>query len=283
MIQIIIAMLIWGSIGVFIQYIHLPSIETAFLRAVIASAFLFVYTVYSKKARLHKIKENIIPLVVAGIAMGFNWIFLFQAYHYTSIANSTMSYYFAPIIIILLSPLILKERLTILKIISSLGALIGLFIIMYYSSGNTVEGTNDKLGIMYGLLAAALYATVVLLSKYTKDVSGIEMTLIEIASAAVVLLPFVLMRNELHIKDMTSGIFVLIIGIVHTGIAYVIYFTGVRQINAQGAAILSYIDPLSAIVFSIALLGEPLKLPQIAGGILIFGFTLIGQISRSKK
>ena len=158
--KIISAMLIFGSIGIFVKNINLPSIEIAFFRAVIGSLFLlFSGLIMKKKMSLKLIKENILLLILSGVALGFNWILLFQAYKYTTISNSTLSYYFAPVFVIILAPVILKEKLTIIKILCVIAAMAGLFLIVSVGS-SSLQGTyNHLLGIMYGLSAAILYAS----------------------------------------------------------------------------------------------------------------------------
>lgn len=282
MILIIISMMIWGSIGVFVKFVDLPSTEIAFLRALIAAIFLLFYSFFNKKVDIKRIKKNLILLMIAGVAMGLNWVLLFQSYKYTNIANSTMSYYFAPVIVIVLSPFLLKEKMTFIKIFSVLGSMTGLLMIMYYSTDNIEKGFNDLLGIFYGLSAALLYALVILITKYMKEISGFEITIVEMMIAALILFPFVLHRNQLCIENMETGIMVLLLGMIHTGLAYILYFTGIQKVKAQNVAVLSYIDPLSAILFSSIILGEIPTLEQKVGALLIFGCTLINKIKIKK-
>jgi len=278
MIYIIISMIIWGSIGLFIRWINMSSIEIAFLRAGIAACFLLFYSFFYKKIDMKKIKENIILLILAGAAVAFNWIMLFQAYRFTSIATATICYYFAPVIVVLLSPFVLKEKMTLVKIFSIFLSMTGLFIMMYYSPENVGRGSNNLLGILFGLLAAVFYALVVVLTKKMKDIESFEITCIEIFVAALVLLPFVLYHPQLHIKNIQTGIIVCILGLIHTGLAYILYFKGIRQVKAQNAALLSYIDPLSAICFSTVFLGEIPNKAQVIGALFIFMASFIHEI-----
>ena len=206
---IIISMIIWGSIGIFVRLLELPSVEIAFLRALIASFFLLSYSFIFKVVDIKRIKKNIILLVIAGIAVGLNWIMLFQSYRYTSIANATISYYFAPIIVLFLSPIILKEKMTLLKFFSILTSMTGLFVIMYYSADNMERASNNFLGILFGLFSAVLYALIILVTKKMKDISALEICLVEMIVATLVLLPFVIHNNQLHIKNIQTGIIIL--------------------------------------------------------------------------
>lgn len=277
-IQIIISMLIWGSIGIFVKYIELPSLEIAFLRAVIAAAFLLIIGIFSRRKNKSMFsRKNLLLLLASGAAIGLNWVLLFQAYKYTTISNATLSYYFAPVFVILLSPIVLKEKLTPVKLLSVFGALAGLFLILKSQSGSSLGQYNHVLGMSFGVMAAVLYAGVVLLNKYIKDFSGFDMTFIQITTAALVLLPLIITRGQLQIEGMNTLLIILIIGIVHTGIAYLIYFSAIKNVKAQSAAMLSYIDPVSAILFGTLLLGEPVSIIQILGGLLILGSTFIGE------
>ncbi|WML37185.1 DMT family transporter [Clostridium sp. OS1-26] len=286
--KIIISMIIWGSVGLFVKNIDLPSMETVFLRAIIASAVLILYGAAlkfgkenNKKIELDELqrksrKKNICFLIASGIAMGLNWIFLFQSYKYTTVSNATLSYYCAPVFVILLSPFVLKENFTKSKLFAVIGAMAGLFLIMSNQATTANISFNHTKGVMFGLIAAIFYASVVLLNKYIKGLSGYEMTVIQISTAALLLLPIILYRNNLHISSMRTAMFILIVGIVHTGIPYVVYFSAIKDVKAQTVAVVSYIDPISAVIFSTIFLNESLTLLQIIGGAFILLSTFFG-------
>ncbi len=278
--KIISSMLIFGSIGVFVKNINLPSMELAFFRAAIGSLFLVCASFFrSEKISFKSIKENLLILIISGVALGLNWIFLFQAYKYTTIPNATLSYYFAPMFVIMLSPIILNEKLTAIKIGFILMALVGLFLILNVG-GNTITSSYNHLkGITYGLLGAVLYASVILMNKFIKNLSGFETTLIQLTMAGIVLLLSILYKSNLNVTGIShkTWIFIFVVGIVHTGIAYLLYFTSVKELNAQSIAILSYIDPISAVLISSIFLGETMTLIQIVGGMLILGSTFLSE------
>ncbi|GKU25949.1 DMT family transporter [Clostridium folliculivorans] len=277
-IKILLAMIIFGSIGIFVKNINLPSLEIAFLRATIGSLFLFSFSVIGKqKIFISRIRENVIPLILSGIAIGFNWILLFQAYKYTTVSIATISYYFAPMFVIIAAPFILKEKLTGTKLACLIAALIG--IVMILNSGESAgEFSQNIKGILYGLSGAALYATVVLTNKFIKGLSGFDTTLIQLVVSAITLLPFIIYRGEI-MKVSTLGakgiMFVLIVGVIHTGIAYLLYFTAMKSLESHSIAILSYIDPISAVVFSTLLLSESITVVQIIGGIIVLLSTFL--------
>jgi RarD protein len=279
----ILAMLIFGSIGLFARNINLSSGQTALARGFIGSIFLLAACpVLKQKLSWKTIKPNLLRLILSGAAIGFNWILLFEAYQYTSIANATLSYYFAPVFVMFLSPFILKERITFTKVMCILGALLGMFFIVGISGGS---GKNDIIGIGYGLCAAVLYAGVVITNKFLKGLSGIETTIIQISSASIVLLPYILITEKLQLfqMDHKSILLLVTVGIVHTGTAYLLYFTAIRKLNAQTIAVFSYTDPISAIILSGIIFREQMTLLQIAGGVLILGATFLCEVSDKKK
>lgn len=277
-IQVIISMMIWGSVGIFVRYINMPSLEIAFLRAAVAAVFLFIFGIFNRSSTksLYS-KKNLLLLIASGAAIGLNWVLLFQAYKYTTISNATLSYYFAPVFVVLLSPIVLKEKFTTFKLLSVFGALAGLLLILSTQTNASHGQYNHVLGMTFGIVAAVLYAGVVLLNKYIKNFSGFDMTFIQITTAALVLLPLIIIRGQLHIDGLNTLPLVLIIGIVHTGIAYLVYFSAIKNIKAHSAAMLSYIDPVSAILFGTLILGESVNMIQILGGLMILGFTFIGE------
>ncbi|WP_160725819.1 DMT family transporter [Bacillus sp. USDA818B3_A] len=275
-VRLITTMLIFGSIGVFVKKIELSSSEIAFLRGIIGSLFLLCASFLVKhKPSFKALKENALLLLLSGGAIGLNWIFLFESYRYTTISNATISYYFAPIFVMVLAPWVLKEKLTGGKVACILAAMVGLFLIV--TPGG--QGQNHTLGISYGLLAAALYASVILMNKFIKNLSGFETTLIQLMAAAIVLLPYIGWQGNLAFAGLnsTSIIFILILGIVHTGLAYFLYFTSIQELKGSTIAVLSYIDPISAVIIAAIFLGESMTVIQMIGGFLILGSTFLSE------
>lgn len=276
-IKIILAMLIWGTIGIFVRLINLSSVEIAFARAFIGSLFLFILGILKGGIlKINDFKKNLFLLIISGGIIGVNWIFLFQGYKYTTISNATLSYYFAPIFIAIFSSIILKEKLNLRKILCILGALVGLFLIL--KNGDTTDTSYNHIkGILYGLSGAVLYAIVVILNKQIKGIPTFNVTLIQLFMAGIVLLPFVFPENNLHTLDMKSILILSILGIIHTGIAYLLYFSGIKDVEGQSIAILSYIDPIFAVIISSVILEETMGILQIIGGVLILGSTYLSE------
>jgi drug/metabolite transporter (DMT)-like permease len=279
-IKIVTAMLIFGSIGVFVKNTNLSSSEIAFLRGIIGSLFLVAASLIIKqKISWQALKANLVLLLVSGAAIGVNWIFLFQSYKYTTVSNATLSYYFAPVFVMIAAPFILKEKWTVAKAVCIVMAMAGLFLVVNTGASSTQGSYNHPVGILYGLSAAALYACVMIINKFIKNLSGFETTLIQLMTAAIVLLPYVLWKDNLSFSGVKTStiLIILILGIVHTGIAYFLYFTSFRDLKGQTIAVLSYIDPISAVVFASIFLGEGMGLVQILGGILILGSTFLSE------
>jgi drug/metabolite transporter (DMT)-like permease len=286
-IKLITAMLIFGSIGIFVKNINLSSSEIALFRGVIGSLFLICGSLLVKqKLSFKAIKRNGILLILSGAAIGFNWIFLFEAYRFTTISNATISYYFAPIFVMALAPLILKEKLTVGTVTSIFAAMIGLFLVMNGGNSGASGSYNHTAGILYGLSAAALYASVILMNKFIKNLSGFETTLIQLMMASIVLTPYVFMKEGIT-DFMNLGnqsiILILILGVIHTGFAYFLYFGSIRELKGQTIAVLSYIDPISAVIFAAIFFSESMSFMQIIGGVLVLGSTFIGGKGTSKK
>ena len=278
--MLVLSMTTFGTIGLFVRNIPLASGEIALYRAVLATILIASYSLLcGKKIDWKALKKQVPVLVLSGIAIGINWILLFEAYHYTTVSVATLSYYFAPVIVTVASPILFREKLTGKQVLCFVMSTLGLVLITV--SGDMGKGGNDLLGILFGLGAACFYASVVLMNKRVKEVDGIQRTFIQFLAAILVLVPYVLLTGGVHLGTLkTSGwVCLLIVGLVHTGIMYCLYFSALKDLPGQKAAILSYIDPLVAVLVSVTLLNEPMGMLQIIGGLLILGFTLWNELS----
>lgn len=278
-IMLSISMAIFGTLGIFTRNIAISSGELALYRAILAAALIFVYLIFTKqKIDFRSIKKELLLLLLSGIAMGINWILLFEAYKYTTISAATLSYYFAPVIVTVVCPILFKEKLSGKQIICFLMSTLGLVLIT--GIGDLRNG-NDFIGILFGLGAALFYAAVILLNKFIKNVEGIHRTFLQFLSAIVILIPYVIITSGVTLGNLnlTGWVNLLIVGFIHTGVTYCMYFSSLKELPGQKAAILSYIDPLVAVLISVAILGETMTIWQVIGGILILGFTLWNEIS----
>ena len=277
--MLIASMTIFGTLAPFVRNISVASGELALYRAVLAAALIAVFLLATgQRTPFGKIRKEVPLLLASGVAMGFNWILLFEAYKYTTVSVATLSYYFAPVIVTVVCPVLFREKLTVKQIICFVMSTAGLVMI---TGIGELDGGNHLIGILYGLGAATLYATVILLNKFIRNVEGIHRTFLQFLSAIVVLLPYVLLTSGVTLGGLNTvgWVNLMIVGLVHTGVTYCMYFSSLRELPGQKAAILSYIDPLVAVLISVTILGESMTMWQIIGGILILGFTLWNEIS----
>ena len=278
-IMLIISMVIFGTIGLFVRNIDVTSGELALYRAVLAAILIGGYLLLTKNSiPWKKIKREIPLLLFSGAAMGFNWILLFEAYKYTTVSVATLSYYFAPVIVILVCPILFKEKMTVKQWICFIMSTLG--IVLITGIGELSGNNKHFIGILFGLGAAVFYATVILSNKFIKNVEGLHRTFLQFLAAIIVLVPYVLATGGIHLENLNGKgwTFLLIVGFVHTGITYCLYFSSLKELPGQKAAILSYIDPLIAVIISVTVLKEAMTVWQLLGGILILGFTLWNEI-----
>lgn len=284
-IYFILSMMIFGTIGIFVRYIKLSSSEIALYRGLIGSLFLLaVIMITGQKLSWEKIKKNIPALLLSSLALGCNWIFLFQAYKYTTIANAALSYYFAPVFVVIMSPIVLKESISLKKAACICIAVLGMFFIVK-SSGNDGAEYNHLLGIFYGIIAAAFYATLMLTNKFIKNMNGLETTILQLSLAAMILAPYVFATegiNLFRVKGL-SIVYIIILGVVHTGAGFYLFFCGMKKIKAQSIAALSYIDPATSLFASFIIFGENMTVLQVIGAVLLLGSTFISEITKNRE
>lgn len=276
------SMVIFGTLGIFTRNIAVSSGELALYRAILAAGLILVYLAAGRKPiPFKKIRRELPLLLLSGMAMGVNWVLLFSAYRFTTISMATLSYYFAPVIVILACPILFHERMTAKEILCFVMSTAGLVLII--GAGGAGNGT-DLIGVFFGLGAAAFYAAVILMNKFIRQVTGIHRTLIQFAGAILILLPYVGLTGGFHLEvlDGTGWVCLLVVGLVHTGVTYCMYFSALKDLSGQETAVLSYMDPLVATLISVLVLGEPMALTQALGGAMILGFTLWNELPSKK-
>ena len=285
--ELIASMFIFGTIGIFVRHIPLPSSMIALVRGFVGAFFVLLF-VYLKKSKLDKaaIRKNFVMLALSGAFIGINWILLFESYHYNTVATATLCYYMQPIFVILASPILLKEKLTPKKVICVLVALVG----MVFVSGvlqTGIPALSEAKGILYGLGAALFYATVVLMNKKITNISAYDKTIMQLGMGAIVLSPYVMLTQDFATAtlSMTPSLWALLlfVGLVHTGVAYALYFDSMKDLKAQTIAIFSYIDPIVAIILSALLLKENMGLYGVIGAVLVLGSTFISELPEKER
>ncbi len=279
------SMVIFGTIGLFVRNITAPSAIIALFRAVIGTAFLLLVVAIRKKPiSISSIKRNAALLWLSGICIGFNWILLFEAYRYTSIAIATLCYYMAPIFVLILSPFMLKEKLSIKKTLCILVALVGMVCVSGVL-GSSVPTQGELKGIVLGLSAASLYAAVILMNKQLNQIEAYDKTIIQLGVCGLVLIPYCFFTYQPGsiVFTATTCALLLLVGVVHTGLAYFLYFGSMSHLTGQSIAIISYTDPVVAVIVSILLLNEHLEIFDLLGALLILGAALLCELPGKKK
>ncbi len=275
--QFIMAMVIVGTIGIFRRNISLSSAALAFSRGILGSLSLGAFVKVRGQKIFHGMeRKKLFLLILNGAIIGVNWIFLFEAYRFTTVAVATLCYYLQPTLLILVSPIFFKEKLTGKKLFYALIAFLGMVLVSGVLGGGD---TGSLKGVAFGLAAAVLYTMAVVINKITLGVDPYEKTIIQLASAGIVLIPYILMTEDISALqlDTITIILVLIVGIIHTGLVYFFYFGSMEHMSAQAVAVFSYIDPVVAVIASWAFLGEPLTVPVIIGAVLIIGSAFLSE------
>lgn len=278
--DLIFSVSVFGTIGIFVRWIGLPSSVIALVRGAVGAAFLLLLARF-RHAPIDRaaLRRRWQLLLLSAAMMSFNWITLFEAYRYTTVATATLCYYMAPIFVTLISPVLLKERLTARKLLCVFLALAG----MVFVSGvpqSGLPGPSEAKGILLALCSAALYAGVILINKYLADVPAYDRTLLQLACAAAVMIPYILLTEDLSAMSVTplGAVLLLIVAVFHTGWCYALYFGSMTVLSAQTVALFSYIDPIVAILLSALLLREPLGWSGILGAALVLGSTLVSEL-----
>ncbi|WP_459201727.1 DMT family transporter [Methanococcus sp. CF] len=280
----VLSMVIFGAVGIFAKYINMSSSKIALFLSLIGLIFLLVIFIGKKQTvSWRNVKENAFPLIIASIALSGNWIFLFQAYKETTIANAALSYYFAPVLVTMFSPLVLKEKLSFKKVICIFVALLGLFFILQNSTLET--GGNHLLGIGFGLIAASFYASLTFANKFIQGLDGMTNTIMQLGLSVVILSLFILFTDGFDFSTLwgKAVILMLTLGILHGGIGFYLFFTGMNGLKTQSIAVLSYVDPFTSLLISALLMGENMTLMQLTGAFLLLGSILVSENTLSKS
>ncbi len=278
--SMILSMVIFGTIGIFVEFIDMPSGVIAAVRGIIgAVVILAVMLLRRHKTDFKKLSKKLPVLLASGVAIGFNWILLFEAYRHTGIPVATVCYYTAPLLVVAVSPLIFKDKLSFRQIICIFIALLGVVSVSGVLDANTTKIT----GVLSGLGAAVLYASVMIMNKFMGETDDYERTFIQLITAGVVVLPYGLLTMGDIDFNFKSTALLVVVGVVHTGIAYLVYFGAIRKLKSRTVAILSYIDPASAIILSSLVFMQMPKIHEIIGVMLIMGATILSEIRKKTK
>ena len=277
----LLSLFLFGSNGIVASYIILNSYEIVFLRTLIGSIFLLCVFLLSKhKLQALQNKTDFLYLIASGISTGVSWLFLYEAYSQIGVSLATLAYYYGPVIVIMLSPLIFKEHLNVYKIIGFIIVCVG----MFFVNGTQLSKTGLSFGLICGILSAIMYSLMVIFAKKVKVMTGLECTLIQLISSFFIVAIFIGVKQDFYITTLTENIFpVLFLGIINTGIGCYLYFSSIQQLPAGTVAICGYLDPLCALIFSALFLHEKLSLLQIFGVIFILSGAILAESSKYIK
>ncbi|MBO4365616.1 MAG: EamA family transporter [Eggerthellaceae bacterium] len=270
---------IYGTIGWALAYVSLPNETVVLFRGAIGTAFILVVLLLTKRRiDLPSVRDNLLWLAAGGLSLGFNWVFLFSAYRVTTVAVACLCNYMGPVIFIFVAPIILKEKRSLKKIVCALVAVGGMVLVSGVVKGGA-EGVTAE-GICLGLGAAMFFVTLLLANKKLGEIPVLERSVVQLAFATLPALPFVLVNGicQTFTPDALSIGLVVMLGIVHTGLAYCLYFGGLSGLSGQTAAVLGYVEPAVAVLVSTLILHEPLSVFGWVGAILIIGAAAISEI-----
>ena len=280
LILFVASMVIFGTNGLIVANISLGSAEIVLMRTFLGSLFLLAVVLVKRSFSFADLKADLVPATIGGAALGLNWVLLFSAYRSAGVGLSTLTYYCGPIIVLALSPVLFKEKLTWNKLLAIAAVAVGMFCI----TGDIEPGSDVQTGILFGGGAALLYASLIVANKRVKRLSGLNCAMYELIVAFFVVLIYLLASNvKLPVIPAAEDIvWVLVIGLVNTGLAYYLYFSSLQKLPGQTVALVCYIDPLTALLVSGAFLGEKLFAVQIAGAVLILGGACLGELKFKK-
>ncbi len=278
------SLLIFGTIGIFRRWIPFSSALLTFSRGMLGGLFLLLFArLKNRGARVRLPSRVLLRLVLSGAAIGINWILLFEAYNHTTVAVATLCYYMQPTIVMLLSPVIFQEKLTGRQWLCAAVAIAGMVLVSGVVGSGTPAG--NARGVLLGLGAAVFYAVVVIMNKKLPGIDVYQKTTVQLLSAGAVMLPYLLLTGEFLPREVTwtSLLLLLVVCVVHTGLAYVLYFGSMDGLKAQSIALFGYIDPVSALLFSALLLHEPISSMSLLGAVMIIGSAVLSEMQPSRK
>lgn len=277
----IAALLLFGSNGLMASHIHLTSYEIVLLRTLLGSLLLTsVFILTRQRPACFKHKKDLLFISISGVAMGASWMFLYEAYAQMGVSISSLLYYCGPILVMVLAPLLFKEKLTSFKVIGFIIVLCGVFLI----NGNIFESHRNLFGIFCSGMSAIMYAVMVLANKKSTHITGLENPVLQLIISFFTVAIFVVLKNgfTFHIQ-WNDWVWILILGFFNTGLGCYFYFSSIGTLPVQAVAIWGYLEPLSAVLFSVLLLSERMSVLQISGAVLILGGAMFAEYRTALK
>lgn len=276
----IFGLLLFGSNGIVASFISLSSYEIVLLRTLIGSLLLIILFFAGRgKLTFYRHKKQFLCLAISGIAMGASWMFLYEAYSRIGVSISSLLYYCGPVIVMVLSPLLFKEKLTAVKVIGFLTVLGGVFLV----NSNALSGNSDTFGIICGLLSAVMYSFMVIFNKKAASITELENAALQLFISFLTVAVFVGMRQGFVMDIPKPSILpIFILGLLNTGIGCYLYFSSIGNLPVQSVAICGYLEPLSAVLFSVVFLKETMLPLQIVGAVMILSGAILGECTAKR-
>ena len=272
----ILAMLIFGTNGYLVAHLSLQGSQIVLVRTLVGGLLLTAIVLLRGGFDREAVRAEWRDLLFGGVALGLNWVALFTAYRLLNVSLATLIYYAGPMLVLLFSPLLFRESLTPQKIAAVVIVAAGLFCI----TGSITSAGMSLTGLLAAVLSALFYASLIIFNKRIVKTGGMQTAALELDVAFVVVLIYVLLTAGIPRPLKTDIPYLLVLGLVNTGIAYMLYFTGLQKLPGQSVALISYVDPVSALVFSALLLHETMTPLQVLGAVLIIGGALLGELRR---
>lgn len=281
MLYIVIAMIMWSFLGIIIKSTVIDVDELILFSAAISSFILLSYILLNNYRMLLINSSLLISIYFISIIGLINTFTFFYAYKHTTVALAVLTHYTAPFFVVILAAIFLKEKITLMIVLSIISAALGMYLILDLSIEEILRQVSARdshtIGILSGLLSGFFYAVLIILfKKLLNKIDVLPLTAIQNSFVAITLIPFFDMPT--NIASILPSI--LMLGIVQSTIAPLIYLKGIKQVRANTAAILGYIEPLSAIMLGIVFLGESLEPITIVGGLLILVSGLLCSINQ---
>ena len=272
----ILSMLIFGTNGFLAAHIQLTGSQVVLLRTLLGGTMLTLLVLAQGGFDREAVRSERKWLLLGGAALGANWVALFEAYRMLNVSLATLIYYVGPMLVLLLSPVLFGEKLTGRKIAAVCIVAVGLICI----SGSIAFGGLSAAGLATAIVSALFYSSLIIFNKRIVRTSGMQTAAIELAVAFAVVLVYVLLTAGLPHPEKAALPYILVIGLVNTGLAYLLYFSGLQKLPGQSVALISYVDPVSALLFSAVLLGETMTAVQVLGAVLIIGGAMFGELRK---
>lgn len=261
--EIILAATIWGTTGIFVKFLNLPSTTITFFRLAAPTIILLLYFSHKQTNLVKKASKIMLFISVLNAARMFLY---FVAFISTSVGNAVIMLYTWPVFAVLLSPLLLKEKLTNKKLFLSLLAFVG--IVIMFANKEFSFANKDFMGMTAMLVASSFTALMFLLfKKQLVHYSNTETIFYQNVLGAIVFLPFLFINKPVPTfnQSVIASLYATFSGLI----GFLLYFAGLKQINASTAALLSYSEVISAVFLGAVFLREGITLNMVIGGGII--------------